>query len=53
MRSCYSSSEGPHPCQLSHPLASLEEAEEEAADDETPLVLITSTIEPPSELPTK
>ncbi len=40
-RSHYSSA-GPHHCQLSHPLASLEEG----ADDETPLVLIAATIEP-------
>src|SRR5215211_750390 len=40
-------SEGPHHCQLSQPLGSLEE-EEEGADDESPLVLIAATIEPTS-----
>ena len=38
-------SEGPHHCQLSQPLASLEV---EGADDEPPLVLIAATIEPTS-----
>jgi hypothetical protein len=40
------SSVGPHPCQLSQPLASLEE--EGGAGDESPLVLIAVTIEPMS-----
>ncbi len=39
------SSAGPHHCQLSQPLASLEE---QGADDETPLVLIAATIDPTS-----
>ena len=39
----YYSSAGPHHCQLSHPLAPLEDS---GADDEPPLVLIAATIEP-------